>query len=72
MSELVESKKEPKGRAKGTTQKAGSNEKLQAAERSAEGLLTEDLLFCSKLRWSLRNVEFEAVKCLQQLQACSI
>ena len=71
MSELVKSIKESKGRAMGMMQKAGSNEKLQAAEHSAAGLLTEDLFFCPKLRWSLRNVEFEAVKCLQQLQTCS-
>lgn len=72
MSELVESKREPKGRATGMMQKAGSNEKLEVAERSAAGLLTEGLFFCPKLRWSLRKVEFEAVKRLQQLQACSI
>lgn len=68
---MTESKKKPKGSATGMMQKTGSNEKLQAAAHSDAGLLTDDLFFCSKLSWSLRNVEFKAVKCLQQLQTCS-
>lgn len=39
MSELVESKKEPKGRDMGMMQKEGSNEKLQAMASSTAGLL---------------------------------
>lgn len=49
-------------------QEAGSNEKLQAAEYSAAGLYTEDLFFFPKLRWNLRNMDFEAAKCFQHVK----
>lgn len=52
----------------GDSHEAGSNKKLQASECSAVVLHTENLFLCPKLRWNLRNMDFEAIKWLQQLQ----
>lgn len=62
-----ESKEEPWGQSGNREQKKAAGCRVQSA-----GHHNEDLLFCPKLRWNLRNMDFEPVKCLQQLQACSM